>query len=461
MSYSSPRKARPLRALIDLPFWQQVVLALVLGTATGVLINNFGDDNTAENWLDPFGDVYVHLLKLVVVPLVFSAIVVSIGRLRHVGNVARLTVKTLGWFAATSTIAVAVGLAIGALIRPGEGLGKLATEKAPTGEVTWTQVLSNLFPPNAVEAMAKGNVLGVVFFAALFGAALVALGERGDRLTGIIDDLYLVTQKIVWWVVRLTPVGSFFLIASVVATYGPSALSPLAKFTGAIYLAAAVMILVGYPVLLRVFGRVNPVKFLRNSWPALEFGFVSASSLATLPVSQKVSIERNGVQPEYASFAQPLGATIKFDGCAAIYPAVAAIFVSQYTGVSLGFTDYVLIAVAAVIGQLGTGGTPGPALVALTLTLTTVGLPLQAIGYLIAIDRVIDMARTAVNVTGQLVVPVLVARTEGLLDDEIFNQTPVDITASDVIAAHHATSEPQETSEPQGRESAGKGLSTA
>ncbi|REE98226.1 dicarboxylate/amino acid:cation symporter [Thermomonospora umbrina] len=430
---------RPLRKLAGLPFWQQVVLALVLGTAVGALLYNVGDASTAENWLDPFGGVYVNLLKLVVIPLVFSAIVVSVGRLRRVGNVARLTAKTLGWFVVTSTMAVAIGLAVGFLVRPGDGLGALPTEKTDAEEVTWTQVLDNLFPANIVGAMAEGNVLGVVFFAALFGAALVAVGERGERLAALFDDLYLVTQKLVWWVVRLAPIGSFFLIASVVATYGPGSLAPLAKFTGAIYLAAAVMLLVGYPLLLSVFGRVSPWKFLRNSWPAMQFAFVSASSLATLPISQKVAIERNGVQREYASFAQPLGATIKFDGCGAIYPAVAALFVSQYTGISLGWTDFALIAVAAVIGQLGTGGTPGPALVALTLTLTTVGLPLEAIGYLIAIDRVIDMARTTVNVTGQLVVPVLVARSEGLLDDETFRRPPVDLTASEPAREEPAT----------------------
>ncbi|MER6812414.1 dicarboxylate/amino acid:cation symporter [Spirillospora sp. NPDC000708] len=412
-------------------FWQQIVLSLVLGVAAGALINNFGGgEKTAADWLDPFGDVYVSLLKVVVVPLVFAAIVVSVGRLRGVGSVARLTAKTLGWFVVTSAIATAIGLTVALLIKPGQGLGKLASESATTDPVTWTQVLHNLFPSNIVKAMADGNVLGVVTFAVLFGAALVAIGPRGERLTSLIDDLYVVMQKVVWWVVRLTPIGSFFLIGSVVATYGPSSLAPLAKFTGAIYLAVAIMLLVGYPVLLRVFGRVSPLKFLRNSWPAIQFGFVSSSSLATLPIAQRVSIERNGVQREYANFAQPLGATIKFDGCGAIYPAVAAVFVAQYTGVHLGVADYALIALAAVIGQLGTGGTPGPALVALTLTLTTVGLPLQAVGYLIAIDKVIDMARTALNVTGQLTVPVLVARSEGLLDEAVFNGPPKELTSA-------------------------------
>ncbi|RSN60175.1 MULTISPECIES: dicarboxylate/amino acid:cation symporter [Actinomadura] len=427
-------------------FWQQIVLSLVLGAAAGVLINNFaGGAGTAEDWLDPFGDVYVSLLKVVVIPLVFAAIVVSVGRLRGVGSVARLTGKTLGWFVVTSAIATAIGLVVALLIKPGEGLGDLAGETTETEAVTWTQILQNLFPSNIVQTMADGNVLGVVTFAVLFGAALVAIGERGERLTGIIDDLYAVMQKAVWWVVRLTPIGSFFLIASVVASYGPSSLAPLAKFTGAIYLGLALMLLIGYPVLLRAFGRVNPLRFYRNSWPAIQFGFVSSSSLATLPIAQRVSIERNGVQPEYASFAQPLGATIKFDGCGAIYPAIAAVFVAQYTGVQLGIGEYALIALAAVIGQIGTGGTPGPALVALTLTLTTVGLPLEAVGYLIAIDKVIDMGRTATNVTGQLAVPVLVARSEGILDEEVFNghSRPLDAPPSEAAAGEDTADDPE------------------
>ncbi|WP_161602619.1 dicarboxylate/amino acid:cation symporter [Thermomonospora catenispora] len=419
-----------VRKLAAVPFWQQVLLALVLGTAVGALIYNVGSEDVVEDWLDPFGGVYVNLLKLIVLPLVFSAIVVSLGRLRRIGGVARLTAKTIGWFVITSTVAVAIGLVVGLLIRPGDGVGDLSAEQVDAKEVTWTQVLGNLVPGNPVQAMSEGNVLGVVFFAGLFGAALVTLGERGRRLSELFEELYLVAQKLVWWVVRLAPIGSFFLIASVVATYGPGSLAPLAKFTGALYLAAAVMLLAGYPLLLAVFARVSPVKFLRNSWPALQFAFVSASSLATLPISQRVSIERNGVQPEYTAFAQPLGATVKFDGCGAIYPALAALFVSQYTGTALGWTDFALIAVAAVIGQLGIGGTPGPALVALTLTLTTVGLPLEAIGYLLAVDRVLDMARTTVNVAGQLAVPVLVARSEGILDKEVFDRPPVDITAA-------------------------------
>ncbi|WP_034488141.1 dicarboxylate/amino acid:cation symporter [Actinomadura oligospora] len=410
-------------------FWQQIVLSLVLGVAVGAVINNTAADGSkiATDWLDPFGDVYVSLLKVVVVPLVFAAIVVSIGKLRNVGNVARLTGKTLGWFVITSAISTAVGLGVAFLINPGEGLGQLASEKTTTDPVTWTQVLHNLFPSNIVKAMAEGNVLGVVTFAVLFGAALVAVGERGERITALVDDLYGVMQKVVWWVVRLTPIGSFFLIGSVVATYGPSTLEPLAKFTGAIYLAVAVMLLIGYPILLRVFGRVSPLRFFRNSWPALQFAFVSSSSMATLPIAQRVQIERNGVQPEYASFAQPLGATIKFDGCGAIYPAVAAVFVAQYMNLHLGLADYLLIALAAVIGQLGTGGTPGPALVALTLTLTTVGLPLTAVGYLIAIDKIIDMARTALNVTGQIAIPVIVARSEKLLDEDLYNAPKGDL----------------------------------
>ncbi|RMI45125.1 dicarboxylate/amino acid:cation symporter [Actinomadura harenae] len=420
-------------------FWQQIVLSLVLGVAVGAVINNTAADGSkiATDWLDPFGDVYVSLLKIVVVPLVFAAIVVSIGRLRHVGNVARLTGKTLGWFVITSAISTAVGLGVAFLINPGKGLGQLASEKTETDPVTWTQVLHNLFPSNIVKAMADGNVLGVVTFAVLFGAALVAVGERGERITALVDDLYGVMQNVVWWVVRLTPVGSFFLIGSVVATYGPSTLEPLAKFTGAIYLAVAIMLVVGYPVLLRVFGRVSPLKFFRNSWPALQFAFVSSSSMATLPIAQRVQIERNGVQPAYASFAQPLGATIKFDGCGAIYPAVAAVFVAQYMNIHLGIADYLLIALAAVIGQLGTGGTPGPALVALTLTLTTVGLPLTAVGYLIAIDKIIDMARTLLNVTGQIAIPVIVSRSEKLLDEDLFNAPKGDLGTApkDVPAA--------------------------
>jgi Na+/H+-dicarboxylate symporter len=220
-------------------------------------------------------------------------------------------------------------------------------------------------------------------------------------------------------VIRLAPIGTLGLIGNAVASYGWDLLAPLAKFTTAVYVGCAIVLFVVYPVLLVAAGRLNPVRFFAGAWPAIELAFVSRSSVGTMPVTQR-SVERLGVPREYASFAVPFGATTKMDGCAAVYPALAAIFVSEVYHVHLGVGDYLLIAFVSVIGSAATAGLTG-AIVMLTLTLSTVGLPLEGVGLLLAIDPILDMMRTATNVTGQIVTPVLVASREKILDRVAFD----------------------------------------
>ncbi|WP_433394023.1 dicarboxylate/amino acid:cation symporter [Micromonospora sp. KLBMP9576] len=397
-----------------IPFSVQILLGLVLGVALGFLARA-NDLSWLTSTLDTVGGLFVQLLKLAVPPLVFTAIVVSVVSLRGVTNAARLAVKTLLWFGATALIAVGVGIGLGLLTNPGRGVDlDTAGATAPTKTGSWTDFLAGIVPTNPVGAFVDGNVLQIVFLALVVGAAALLVGEAAEPFVAINRALLAIVQKALWWVIRLAPIGTLGLIGHAVASYGWDLLAPLATFTTAVYVGCAIVLFGVYPLLLVTAGRLNPLRFFAGAWPAIELAFVSRSSVGTMPVTQR-SVERLGVPREYASFAVPFGATTKMDGCAAVYPALAAIFVAQVFGVDLGVTDYLLIAFVSVVGSAATAGLTG-AIVMLTLTLSTLGLPLAGAGLLLAIDPIIDMIRTATNVAGQALVPTIVAAREGTLD---------------------------------------------
>ena len=405
-----------LRRFFAIPLWQRTFGGLALGVLAGLILGP-----AAETWLQPIGDVYLNLIRMVVAPLVLFTIASSIAKLGEGAGAVRLGMRTILWFALTSLLAVLVGIAFGHLINPGLGLSDL-----PLGEVTEREiptpldVLIGVVPTNPFAALAEGRVLQIIFFSALVGAALVALGERAAGARRLIDEGASIIFRITRWVIQLTPFGVFALIGSVVGGYGWEALLPLGKFIIAIYAACLFHILVVYSGLLKLHG-LKVTSFFRGAFAAQQTAFATSSSLGTLPVTLRQTVERLGVPQAYASFAVPLGANVKMDGCGAIYPAIASIFIAQYFGIELTLTQYILIGLTAVLGSLGTAGVPGTSIVMLTLTLSTAGLPLEGIGYIIAIDRIIDMMRTATNVTGQMLVPVLVAKEEGMLNEDVYD----------------------------------------
>ncbi|MFC0551662.1 dicarboxylate/amino acid:cation symporter [Planotetraspora thailandica] len=405
------------------PFSLQLLLGLAVGVALGFAARIW-DVAWLATTLTEVGSIFVQLLKLAVPPLVFTAVVVSVANLRNVTGAARLAGKTLFWFLATALIAVIVGIGLGLIINPGQGV-TLSTEgaKAPENVGTWIDFLTGIIPTNIVTAFTELNVLQIVFLGIVLGAAAIAIGEKAEPFLTFSRSILELVQKALWWVIRLAPIGTAGLIGKSVATYGWDLLAPLAKLSLGVYIGCFIVLLAVYPTLLALVGKVNPIMFFRNAWPAIELAFVSRSSVGTLPVTQKVTIERLGVDRDYASFAVPFGATTKMDGCASIYPALAAIFVAQVFNVPLGVGDYLLIAFVSVVGSAATAGLTG-AIVMLTLTLSTLGLPLEGVGLLLAIDPILDMIRTATNVAGQIVVPVLVARSEGRLDEAVLNAPP-------------------------------------
>jgi Na+/H+-dicarboxylate symporter len=265
------------------------------------------------------------------------------------------------------------------------------------------------------------TVLQLIVLSVAIGIAALKVGEPAEPFLGLVRSALTIVQKVLWWVILLAPLGTVGLIGNAVATYGWESLGSLGVFAGAVYAGLALVLFVVYPVLLRAHG-LSPRRYFAGAWPAIQLAFVSRSSIGTLPVTERVTEQNLGVPRSYASFAVPFGATTKMDGCAAIYPALAAIFVAQFFGVHLSITDYLLIVLVSVVGSAATAGVTG-AVVMLTLTLSTLGLPLAGVGLLLAIDPILDMGRTAVNVAGQALVPTIVAKREGILDVERYRGT--------------------------------------
>ncbi|OEV11735.1 dicarboxylate/amino acid:cation symporter [Streptomyces nanshensis] len=396
------------------PFWAQILLGLLLGVALGWIARS-GDVGWLGAVLTRTGEIFVQLLKLAVAPLVFFAIMISITNLRNVHNAARLATRTLLWFMATSLIAVAIGLLIGLLTGPGSGTGLSAESAAePQESGSWLDFLTGIVPTDVITPFTELHVLQIVFMAAVAGVAALKLGEKAAPLLSVGESVLALLQKALWWIIRLAPIGSAGLIGTAVKDYGWQLIGKYATFTADVYMGCALVLFGVYPLLLATVAKVNPLQFFRGAWPAIQLGFVSRSSVGTMPLTQRVT-ERLGVPKEYASFAVPFGSTTKMDGCASIYPAIAAVFIGEFYGVSLGLREYLLIVVVSVIGSAATAGLTG-ATVMLTLTLSTLGLPLAGVGLLLAVDPILDMVRTATNVAGQAVVPVLVSARERILD---------------------------------------------
>jgi Na+/H+-dicarboxylate symporter len=414
-------------------FGVQVLAGLAIGLALGLVARALGEGSVLGTTLQTVGQIFVQLLKVLVPPLVFTAIVASIAALRELKDAARLVWNTLLWFAGTALIAVVIGIVLGLVIQPGLRASVDATSGTVPGTVgTWLDFLKGIVPANllglgastkivdgAATTSLSFNVLQIIVAAVAVGAAAVRIGAPGEPFLAFNESALQIFRRILRWVILLTPIGTAGLIGDAVARYGWEALSALGAFAGAVYIGLALVLLVVYPLLLLANG-LSPARFFASAWPAIQLGFVSRSSIGTLPVTEEVTERALGVPRAYTAFAVPLGATTKMDGCAAIYPAVAAIFVAQFYGVPLHISDYVLIAFVSVIGSAATAGLTG-AVVMLTLTLSTLGLPLEGAGLLLAIDPMLDMGRTAVNVAGQALVPTVVAKRAGILDQQRYD----------------------------------------
>ncbi|SES25615.1 dicarboxylate/amino acid:cation symporter [Corynebacterium cystitidis] len=433
-------------------FGAQVIVGMIIGLILGLLARDMdaelADDQTS--WLTGVltwtGNTYVQLLRLMIPPLVFTAVVTSVANLRKVANAAKLAVSTLVWFAITAFISVLIGIVVGVIMQPGVGAG-VSTDQAaePSRQGSWLGFVNSVVPTNflgvGTNTNADGdvsiafNVLQILVLSIAIGIAALKAGQAAEPFLKFSESLLKVVQVILWWIIRLAPVGSLALIGKAVATYGWEAMGSLGKFVVAIYVGCALVMFVLYPLVL-AFAKIPVFGYFKRVWPVTSLGFVTRSSMGVMPVNQSVAEQSMGVPREYAAFAMPLGATSKMDGCASVYPAIAALFVAQFYGIETTVTHYVLVIIVAVLGSAATAGTTG-ATVMLTLTLSTLGLPLEGVGLLLATEPIIDMGRTATNVTGQNVVATVVAKRAGILDQTTWDR------AED---GHFATSEVRDDS---------------
>ncbi len=415
----------PLRRL---PLHWQILIALVLAVAAGSLSGRDGA-LFGVTFYDVYafvGALFLNALKMLIVPLIVSSIVTGIAGVGQSGALGRLGGKTLAYYATTSLIAILVGLALVNLTQPGimdgepvrERIGLSADADEIAGKVQGkgaadvVDVFLRMVPPNIVAAAAEGQMLGLIFFSLLFGYFLTRIGEpHAGTLLGFWQGTFQVMMLITDWVMKFAPLGVFALVAKVVASTGFSAFQPLMTFFATTLAALAVHFLLVLPAILLAAG-INPLRHYRAMAPALLTAFSTASSSATLPVTMECVEKNAGVSNRTTSFVLPLGATVNMDGTA-LYECVAAMFIAQAYGLDLGFAEQFTIVLVALLTSIGVAGIPAASLVAITIILATIGLPAEAVGLILAVDRVLDMCRTAVNVFSDSCGAAVIARLEG------------------------------------------------
>jgi Na+/H+-dicarboxylate symporter len=403
----------------------RIVVGMGAGLVVGVLFNLVGVEGFLQDYLvdglfHVVGSIFLASLKLLVVPLVFVSLVCGTAALDDVSRRGRVCGKTLVLYLFTTGTAISLALLVAATVQPGAGFD-LPTDLVFNGREPppLSETLINLFPTNPVRAMAEGNMLQIIVFSILFGMAVTLAGEPGGKLLAVFKDLNEVILRLVLMLVNLAPYGVFCLIARVFAVQGFGAIVHLAQYFLVVLGVLLLHALLIYPFLLRLLGGLDPRSFYRKMRDPIALAFSTASSNATLPVTLENAETRLGVHNSIASFTIPLGATINMDGTA-IMQGVATAFIAQAYGIDLGVGGYLMVVVTATLASIGTAGVPGVGLVMLAMVLRQANLPVEGIGLIIGVDRLLDMVRTAVNVTGDSAVTCIVGRTEGQLDDEIY-----------------------------------------
>jgi len=404
----------------------RILIGMVGGLAVGVLLNLVGvegfiGDYVVEGLFHVGGSIFLASLKLLVVPLVFVSLVCGTAALDDVSKLGRVGGKTLALYLATTAVAVSLAILAAIAIRPGDGFDlttdvTFAAQQPPS----IAETLINLFPSNPVRAMAEGNMLQIIVFSILFGLAVTLAGAPGKRVLAFFNDINGVILRLVMLLMTIAPYGVFCLIAKVFALQGFGAILPLARYFFVVLGVLLLHALVTYSLLLRFGARLSPLVFFRKMRDPLALAFSTASSNATLPVTLENAELRLGVHNSIASFTIPLGATINMDGTA-IMQGVAAGFIAQAYGIDIGPVGYLMVVLTATLASIGTAGVPGVGLIMLAMVLRQVNLPVEGIGLIIGVDRLLDMVRTAVNVTGDSAVTCAVARSEGRFSSEVFH----------------------------------------
>lgn len=403
--------------------------ALVLGIVFGLLVNRFSPGPEADAWLvdgalKAGGDLFFRALRLLVVPVVFVSLICGVGAMDDVRRMGRIGVKTLGFYLVTTALAVSLALGIAILTRPGAGFELTsAAEFGAKDAPGFVETLTGFIPTNPIRALADAdsNMIAVIVLALLFGVSISLAGAPGRRVLAFFQDLNEVVMRLVTLVMMTAPAGVFCLIAIVFARQGFAAIEPLLKYFMTVAGVLLVHLTFVYGGFLSLVGGLNPFVFLRKFKDVLIFAFSTSSSNATLPLTIENVERRLGVGNSVAAFTLPLGATINMDGTA-IMQGVATVFISQAYGIDIGLGGYLAVIGTATLASVGTAGVPGVGLVTLAMVLRQVDLPVEGIGLIIGVDRLLDMARTAVNVSGDAVVTCVVAKSENQLDLDVYRE---------------------------------------
>jgi len=398
-----------------IPLWQKIIGGLILGLATGLV---FGESAQA---LKPIGTLFINLIKMLIVPLIFVTLVSGIVAMDDVSKMGRIGIKTFFLYLFTTAIAITIGLATGIILEPGVGVD-LSTATVITAKEapSLMSTLLNIVTKNPFSSLANGNILQIIFFAIMVGISISLVGEKANAVKEFFIAFSEIMYKMTEIVMSLAPFGVFALMAWVSASYGLDVLLSLGKVIFGVYLGAILHILITMGGGLTLFAKLNPLKFFKGIISAQTVAFTTTSSSGTLAVTNQNVTENLGVSKPIASFVLPLGATINMDGTA-LYQGVCVIFIAQAFGIVLGMEQYLMIILTATLASIGTAGVPGAGLIMLSLVLTSVGLPIEGVAIIAGIDRILDMARTTVNVTGDAMVSVFIAKSENELDTNIYN----------------------------------------
>ena len=408
-----------------------IFIALLTGAVFGILIHYFipegyfRDTILINGILYVLGNGFIRLMQMLVVPLVFCSLVcgaMAIGDTKTLGTVG---VKTIIFYLITTALAVCLALSVASLINPGLGMHETVSDTSAAVETTtinFADTLLNIIPKNIFNSLANGDMLPVIVFALFTGILLASMGNRVSTVANFFSQFNDIMMEMTMMIMSLAPIGVFCLISRTFATIGFSAFVPLAKYMIAVLLALAIQCLGVYQILLKIFTGLNPIRFIKKFFPVMAFAFSTATSNATIPLSIETLSKKVGVSKKISSFTIPLGATINLDGTS-IMQGVAVVFAAQAFGIHLSMADYITVIGTATLASVGTAGVPSVGLVTLTMVFNSVGLPVEAIGLIMGIDRILDMTRTAVNITGDAVCTTIVAHQNKALDKKVFYET--------------------------------------
>ncbi|QDE30799.1 MULTISPECIES: dicarboxylate/amino acid:cation symporter [Shewanella] len=407
----------------------KILIGMASGIILGLLLRNVFPDSLfikeyiTDGFLHVIGTIFISSLKMLVVPLVFISLVCGTSSLSDPSKLGRLGGKTIAFYLFTTAIALTIAILAAVLIHPGNAsLAGNALEFTVKDAPSLSEVIINIVPTNPMQAMSEGNMLQIIIFAVIFGFAISHIGDKGTRVATFFNDLNDVIMRVVTLIMQLAPYGVFALMAKLSLTLGLETFGSVVKYFCLVVIVLFIQGLVVYPTLLKLFSGLSPLMFLRKIRDVQLFAFSTASSNATLPVTIETAEHRMGVDNKIASFTLPLGATLNMDGTA-IMQGVATVFIAQVFGIELSIMDYATVVVTATLASIGTAGVPGVGLIMLAMVLNQVGLPVEGIALIIGVDRMLDMIRTAVNVTGDAVATVIIAKSEGEFNEDIFNDS--------------------------------------